>query len=303
VVDYASGAINYTETLSFHIDNAANNPANKILWKTDQVTLSADDFYIRINGKKYLANVANVAVSSDPGTPVYTTLELIWNENGVEMRMFVYFKSDASNWWSDEIRTYDGQNPGNWIFYKNAKFFMTPLGDDYTVSGLDIQNDPTEMNSGLIHFSNLTISTHFTQPSVTVGPSVTPTICATREHGDANCDGNVNFIDYEIWRSENIGETQGTDANFNYKDGDTKVDFIDFEIWRQGFLSEVPPVTISCAQPVDCAAPPEGCTYQDGNSCSCGTLVCANVTDTLTPTVSITPVEPLSPTVTAIPTP
>ena len=72
-----------------------------------------------------------------------------------------------------------------------------------------------------------------------VPSNLTPTAvpCPTKSKGDANCDGNVDFIDFEIWRNEFMGEDTKTDANFNYAD-DQKVDFIDFEIWRQGYLEE-----------------------------------------------------------------
>jgi hypothetical protein len=55
--------------------------------------------------------------------------------------------------------------------------------------------------------------------------------------GDANCDGNVNSIDFEIWRNEMFdqgglfGTTKSTwQSDYNC---DQKVSGVDFEIWRK----------------------------------------------------------------------
>jgi len=67
-------------------------------------------------------------------------------------------------------------------------------------------------------------------PTVTVGPSPTPDpVCAKKSKGDANCDNNINLIDFEIWRSELVGTATTKNADFN---SDGNVSLIDFEIWR-----------------------------------------------------------------------
>ncbi|MBI2465278.1 hypothetical protein HYV64_03985 [Candidatus Shapirobacteria bacterium] len=60
---------------------------------------------------------------------------------------------------------------------------------------------------------------------------------ASKSKGDANCDGQINSVDFEIWRSEMFdqgglaGDTKSTwMADFNC---DLKVSGIDFEIWRK----------------------------------------------------------------------
>jgi hypothetical protein len=76
---------------------------------------------------------------------------------------------------------------------------------------------------------------------VTIGPKVSA--CAAcmsglaRSTGNANCDGAVNSVDFEIWRSEMfdkgglVGTTSSTwQADFNC---DQKVSGTDFEIWRK----------------------------------------------------------------------
>ncbi|MDQ1416394.1 MAG: hypothetical protein QOF81_2007 [Acidimicrobiaceae bacterium] len=104
--------------------------------ESPQVSLTADAVSIDVDGKKYVT-ASPVQVHSDPGIwQGYTTLELAWLEHGVEMRLSVYFTSDGHQWWSDEIRTYDGRADGKWVFYK-GDFFRSPLGTPF-VGNLDV---------------------------------------------------------------------------------------------------------------------------------------------------------------------
>lgn len=82
-----------------------------------------------------------------------------------------------------------------------------------------------------------------------------PSSCLLKSHGDADCNGVIDNVDYEIWRKEKFvfcsqanpsvcgldSDHDGSlmDANFNYpgtsyRTVDTLVDSIDFEIWRKG---------------------------------------------------------------------
>ena len=82
---------------------------------------------------------SDVVVDGDPGTPnEYTTLELTWHEHGVEQRIYIYFTSDGTNWWADEIRTYDGNIAAEWI-EEHGVFFESPLGSAF-VGDLDLPN-------------------------------------------------------------------------------------------------------------------------------------------------------------------
>ena len=129
---------------------------NPIKWNTPQVYLQADDFYLVANGKKFFAKVPNVRVSSDPGNPTYTTLEVQWQENGQEMRLYMYFHADNQKWWSPEIRTYGGYPPENWIYYY-GRFFESPLGSEYKDNFVLMYSDSqrNKGNSGNIYFKNL----------------------------------------------------------------------------------------------------------------------------------------------------
>jgi len=97
-------------------------------WRTEATLFRAAAIEIDAGGKQF--TVVTDAVQINPGmaNPVaYTTLEAIWLEHGVEMRVNVYLHSDGTEWWSDEIRHYDGAAQGDWITYK-GDFFRSPVG-------------------------------------------------------------------------------------------------------------------------------------------------------------------------------
>jgi parallel beta-helix repeat protein len=89
-------------------------------------------------------------------------------------------------------------------------------------------------------------------PTFTPAPTLTPA-CAKKTLGDANCDGNINNDDYNIWKCEFLNQGQCSDtsivshttnksADFNL---DTKVDLFDFEIWRKNRFAPTPTPTFT----------------------------------------------------------
>jgi hypothetical protein len=98
-------------------------------WQSGVVRMEADRVAIEVGGRVFQAP-ANARVRSDPGTPTYRTLEMAWNEAGVEMRLNVYFAADDDEWWVTEIRTYDGHPNGDWIHYQ-APEIRAALGESY----------------------------------------------------------------------------------------------------------------------------------------------------------------------------
>lgn len=108
----------------------AVEPARSISLGTPQVRLDAEAVTVEVNGRTFQPIGDDVEVSSDPGTPSYTTLELVWFEDGVEMRINLYFAADATHWWITEMRTYDGRTPGEWITQEGVGY-RTPRGQAY----------------------------------------------------------------------------------------------------------------------------------------------------------------------------
>lgn len=114
---------------------ATNPPRSPFHVETKQVALDAQSLRIDLvdpqEGNRTFTTAAPLEVDGDPGTVnEYTTLELTWQERDVEMRLNIYFKSDGRQWWSNEIRTYDGRRQGEWITYQ-GDFFRSPLGTPF----------------------------------------------------------------------------------------------------------------------------------------------------------------------------
>jgi len=105
---------------------AASEPT--IRWETDQVSLRADTFSVEANDRVFTTQGAPLGADSDPGGSDYWTLEVTWLEQDREQRLNMYFGSDGTDWWVDEIRTYDGYKRGEWIYYEGP-LFRTPLGE------------------------------------------------------------------------------------------------------------------------------------------------------------------------------
>ena len=135
--------------------------AQAVTWQTSTVSLHADAFWIVANGLCFTTRGAAVRVTSDPGGSQYTTLELVWTELGREMRWFIYLYADATSWWSNEMRTYDGrQTYPDWLFY-SGNFFPSPIGQPFR-GNLDLTNDASDEIRGELHLRGLTLSTTMT---------------------------------------------------------------------------------------------------------------------------------------------
>lgn len=153
--------------------------SGKVCWNTKYVGLSASDFYLRIGNKRYPVQINRLSVSSDPGYSIYTTLEIIWYESdGVEMRINFYFRSDGKYWWVEELRTYNGQIPGDWLYYQHGlEVLKKPLGQAF-VGDITLYSWQGDYAIGEIHFSNLMLHPFFQDkpaPTVTSVPTVSPT--------------------------------------------------------------------------------------------------------------------------------
>lgn len=96
-------------------------------WSNEHVLFTADSFAIEAGGQRFTVADGDLDIDGDPGDDDYQTLELTWAEHGVEMRWYVYFRSDGQQWWSDEFRTYDGAADAEWVeFY--GDWFRSPAG-------------------------------------------------------------------------------------------------------------------------------------------------------------------------------
>lgn len=104
---------------------------NPIDWRTPNVHLEAADFAIEVKGMEFTGHDPDLDLGGDTGTPEeYTTFEAMWHEHGVEMRLNIYLRSDGVEWWSENIRIYNGEPSGEWIEFF-GDFFRSPLAQPY----------------------------------------------------------------------------------------------------------------------------------------------------------------------------
>ena len=116
----------------------APGAATTFHFETPTVVLDAASVDVTVSGKSFVPP-SDVVVEGDPGLGNdYTTLELTWHDQGVEQRIYVYFTSDGTNWWANQINTYDGQVNGEWV-EQQGEFFKSPLGGAYA-GDLDLPN-------------------------------------------------------------------------------------------------------------------------------------------------------------------
>ncbi len=97
--------------------------------RTPQVELEAESITVDVNGRRFQP-IGDVDLNSDPGDAGYTTLEMTWFEDGIEMRINLYVAADPTHWWITEMRTYDGHDPGEWITQVGDRY-RTPRGQPY----------------------------------------------------------------------------------------------------------------------------------------------------------------------------
>ena len=129
---------------------------NPVHWQTDVVELTAEDFWIEADGRRFTASVPRVSVSSDHGNATYRTLEVTWQEHGVEMRLNLYFGGDQQSWWVRKIRIYNGRTPGDWVTVGDdpgwiGTWFKAPRG------GLAVGDLDLSAPGGALHIAGLTL--------------------------------------------------------------------------------------------------------------------------------------------------
>lgn len=147
--------------------------------KTDQVSLQADNFFIKIDDKIFRPG-ANFELHSDPGKPTFdtNTLELRWFEDKTEMRLFIYFSIDSNNQWKvTEMRTYDGKTPGNWLYYLGAE--SGKLGTPFANSNY---SKLSKGGKGYINFGQIKMQP-FLNLLVTPTPTPKPSITVISPNG------------------------------------------------------------------------------------------------------------------------
>jgi hypothetical protein len=170
--------------------------ATSIGWTTEHVALAADDFQLEVNDLVFGEDVWPQSLDSNPGVDRWT-LEVVWYEHDLEQRLNMYFESDGSDWWVREVRTYDGHEPGEWVF-AYGPFFTTPLGEvfegDVTVEllGEGRPDDPDAVIPAVLSFSGMRLAVSPgagpTPDPIVVVEESPPAVDDTRGSADASTD-------------------------------------------------------------------------------------------------------------------
>lgn len=164
--------INLIRFARSRIEEASAQDANLLVWQTESVSLEASDFRILVNNFDFLNNAEDLSLTSSPLFEGRTTLEAIWHEHNKEMRLLIYFHSNGTHWWSPEIRTYDGHDPGNWLYYTSDEGFLkTSLGQVYTNQDLTLISDD---GAATLHFEDLSLQVSFVETTPTPIPTAPP---------------------------------------------------------------------------------------------------------------------------------
>jgi hypothetical protein len=142
----------------------------------DGIRFQASGLVIDAAAQRFTLDPAKATVTSDPGNTSFRTLEWSWTQNGVPMRLNLYFASDGSRWWASEVRTYDGRQPGNWLA-ATGRFFERPAGSAYD-GPVDMTLPDAKAGTGVgrLHVDRLVLLPTFKQAIVasTTGPVADP---------------------------------------------------------------------------------------------------------------------------------
>ena len=159
-------------------DGPVENPQNdsleetqtdsSISWEHNGVRLTATSFSMDIDGKTYTAVADDLDVNGngDPGdTPIANSLELEWTEHNSQMRLYIYLENDDNGeWYSNEIRTYDGTQESDgtkWLYYE-GDFFRSNAGVPFTATEMEIHSTSSDNSgkTGVIRFEGLNFEGH-----------------------------------------------------------------------------------------------------------------------------------------------
>ncbi len=104
-----------------------------IEWRTPSVALEADRLQITASGLTFEGtDEPFLSVGSDNlGADYYSrTYQAEWREHDRWMRLWFFLGADDTQWWVDEIYTYDGKKDGDYLYYGQlAPLTRTPRGE------------------------------------------------------------------------------------------------------------------------------------------------------------------------------
>lgn len=117
-------------TFGCSCSDSPDEVAGPLVFETAQVRLAVESLSIEANGRTFTADRTSLVSGwRDPSNRL-SPMEISWSEHGTEMRLLMQFVSDGTSWWADEIRSFDGKEPGSWLVEQGV-FFKSPLGQQF----------------------------------------------------------------------------------------------------------------------------------------------------------------------------
>jgi len=150
---------------------APARPDGKIIWELPDAAMRADAMTIILaDGREFTTRDIQVRISSDPISVTdtdYTTLEGIWYEQNVEMRLNMYiYKNPLTNiWYVEELRVYNGNTPGDWIsFNKPQGLTGATAGQPLEKPGNFTLQSTSPEDAATLRFTNLSLQAFLRKP-------------------------------------------------------------------------------------------------------------------------------------------
>jgi hypothetical protein len=137
--------------MGIQVGGAPVPPGTPIDWDNGAVQLSADGLTIMADDVAYVTPQEPDSIAPYSGSPVDRELQVVWFQDGIEMRLSFYLVADQERWWVDQIRTYGGfPNPGghSWLEYDGSPIGAA-LGEAWE-GDLDLSADVGEVPGRLV---------------------------------------------------------------------------------------------------------------------------------------------------------
>lgn len=190
-------------------------------WASDNTKLYFQRL-LYLEGDTYVDIPSSASITSETSTDGIKTVELSWPKGDRTMKFGMKLVKNTNEWYTEKLWLDYGFGQNRHEF--TGRYFYAPWGEPYIFGGMYNFGEMSQY----LNIENIRIEA-FTTNQNPVSP--TP-VCSMHNQGDANCDGQINLSDYEIWRREYLGEITMLTADFSK---DLQVKLEDFEIWRRAF--------------------------------------------------------------------
>jgi len=229
----------YQSQKALHIKNLDSNKSSRVI-----------QWVPIVNGRFYKLSLMLKKINTDDNQPEIKAEEKCLGGSDNRYIKGQSFTIGSTNQWEEKKWSFQAGNCDVNQDHRLAIFFDTGKDNNNNPRTGEIWVDDVSLPSDDGSSSSTPTPTRTPTPSPTGNQTTgSPANCAKKSQGDANCDGNINNVDYNIWKCEFLNQGQCSDtsiishttnksADFNL---DKKVDLVDFEIGRHNNIFLAPP--------------------------------------------------------------